>query len=123
VSEENDPMVPAGDVFEQLMDVVKQRRDNPPERSYTTQLMRGGVESIGRKILEEAGEVVEAAGESPGPDQRQHLIYETGDLLYHLFVMLGYQRIELADVTAELAGRFGTSGLDEKASRPRDGKT
>jgi phosphoribosyl-ATP pyrophosphohydrolase len=123
LSVESELTVPGDDVFAQLMEVIRQRRDNPPERSYTTQLLQGGVEKIGRKILEEAGEVVEAAGEPAGPDQRQHLINETGDLLYHLFVLLGHQRIELTDVAAELSRRFGTSGLDEKASRSRDRET
>jgi phosphoribosyl-ATP pyrophosphohydrolase len=114
-------MVPPADVFGQLMNVIKQRRDHPPERSYTTQLLQGGVAAIGRKIIEEAQEVVGAAGEPDGPEQRQHLIYETGDLLYHLFVLLGHQRIELPEIANELARRFGTSGLDEKATRASGG--
>jgi phosphoribosyl-ATP pyrophosphohydrolase len=39
------------------------------------------------------------------------------DLLYHLFVLLGYRRVSLQEVTDELRRRFGTSGLDEKAAR------
>ena len=49
---------------------------------------------------------------------RQHLIREAGDLLYHLFVMLAARDVALGEVEAELAKRFGISGLDEKASRP-----
>jgi phosphoribosyl-ATP pyrophosphohydrolase len=45
------------------------------------------------------------------------LIREAADLLYHLFVLLGHQEIPLSDLENELARRFGTSGLDEKASR------
>jgi len=103
-------------VFQRLMDVIEDRRANPPERSYTTSLFRGGVEKIGGKILEEAGEVVEAAGEVD-EQGRQHLIHEAADLIYHLFVMLGYREIRLLEVEAELARRFGISGLDEKAAR------
>ncbi len=103
-------------VFQRLMDVIEDRRANPPERSYTTSLFRGGVEKIGGKILEEAGEVVEAAGEVD-EQGRQHLIHEAADLIYHLFVMLGYREIRLPEVEAELARRFGISGLDEKAAR------
>jgi phosphoribosyl-ATP pyrophosphohydrolase len=110
-------MAAAGDVLEQLMAVIEDRREHPPERSYTTSLFRGGVEKIGGKILEEAREVVEAAAEPADEQQRQHLIHEAGDLLYHLLVLLGHQRIALTEVSAELARRFGTSGLDEKASR------
>jgi phosphoribosyl-ATP pyrophosphohydrolase len=39
------------------------------------------------------------------------------DLLYHLFVMMGYKDITLDEVSIELSKRFGTSGLDEKAAR------
>lgn len=99
------------------MSVIEDRKANLPEKSYTTQLFRGGVEQIGAKIAEEAREVVEAAGEA-GEEGRQHLIYEAGDLIYHLFVMLGHRDVRLDEVEAELARRFNISGLDEKASRP-----
>ncbi len=103
-------------VLAQLMQVIEDRKANPPERSYTTGLFQGGVEKIGAKILEEAGEVVEAAGEAS--DQgHQHLVYEAADLIYHLLVLLGHRDVQLSEVEAELAGRFGISGLDEKASR------
>ena len=66
--------------------------------------------------MEEAGEVVEAAGE-PGDAGRSHLIYEAADLIYHLFVLMGHRDVKLSEVEAELARRFGLSGLDEKAAR------
>jgi len=98
------------------MDVIEDRRANPPERSYTSQLFRGGVQKIGSKIMEEAREVVEAAQE-PDEAGRQHLIHEAADLIYHLFVMLGHCNVRLPEVEAELVRRFGISGLDEKAAR------
>lgn len=98
------------------MAVIEDRRDNPPEKSYTTSLLAGGVEKIGRKIDEEAAEVVEAAGE-PGEPGRVHTRQEAADLIYHLFVLLAHRRVTLAEVEGELAGRFGISGIDEKASR------
>jgi phosphoribosyl-ATP pyrophosphohydrolase len=98
------------------MAVIEDRKANPPAKSYTTSLLAGGVPKIGGKITEEAREVVEAAGE-PGDDGRAHVIYEAGDLLYHLFVLLAHREIKLEEVEAELARRFGVSGLDEKASR------
>jgi phosphoribosyl-ATP pyrophosphohydrolase len=105
------------EVLEQLMAVIVDRRENPSDRSYTTALLRGGVEKIGGKIMEEAGEVVAAANEPSGDTKREHLIHEAGDLLYHLLVLLADQRVTLMDISAELARRFGTSGLEEKASR------
>ncbi|MEQ8785967.1 MAG: phosphoribosyl-ATP diphosphatase [Pirellulaceae bacterium] len=103
-------------VLARLMAVIEDRKQNPPERSYTTKLLRGGVEKIGAKIAEEAAEVVEAAAE-PGDDGKSHLVYEAGDLLYHLLVMLAYRDVRLDEVEAELARRFGMSGIDEKESR------
>jgi phosphoribosyl-ATP pyrophosphohydrolase len=98
------------------MAVIEDRRVTRPEKSYTTRLFDGGVEKIGAKIVEEAAEVVEAAGE-PGDDGRAHTVREAADLVYHLFVLLSTRQITLAEVEAELARRFGMSGLDEKASR------
>ncbi len=103
-------------VLAQLMSVIEERRRNPPAKSYTTSLFQGGVAKIGGKILEEAREVVEAADE-PGAAGRQHTIYEAADVIYHLFVLLGYKEIPLFEVEAELARRFGISGIDEKAAR------
>ncbi len=105
-------------IITQLMTVIEDRKAAMPENSYTTRLFQGGVSKIGAKITEEAAEVVEAAAE-PGEDGRQHLIREAGDLIYHLLVMLGHRDIKLNEVEAELARRFGISGLEEKASRNR----
>jgi phosphoribosyl-ATP pyrophosphohydrolase len=104
------------DILPRLMALVEDRKANPPPKSYTTTLFAGGVPKIGEKITEEAAEVVEAAGE-PGDEGRAHLIHEAADLVYHLFVMLGFRDIKLSEVEAELARRFGISGLDEKAAR------
>ena len=103
-------------ILAQLMRVIEERKATRPERSYTTRLLDGGVEKIGAKITEEAFEVVEAATE-PGPAGREHLVREAADLIYHLFVMLTFSNVPLSDVEAELARRFGISGLDEKESR------
>jgi len=98
------------------MRVIEDRKINPPERSYTTTLFAGGLDKIGAKILEEAHEVVDAAQET-GPDGHHHTVREVADLLYHVFVLLGYHGIQLTEVEQELARRSGTSGLDEKDSR------
>lgn len=98
------------------MAVIYDRKRNPRANSYTNTLLDKGLEKIGAKISEEAGELIEAAGE-PGDEGRQHTIREAADLLYHAFVLLAHRDIPLSDVEAELARRFGISGLDEKASR------
>ena len=107
-------------IFARLMAVLEDRRRNPPERSYTTALFRGGVAKIGAKLSEETAEVVEAAAEE-GTDGHRHLVHEAADVLYHLFVLLAHRDVGLGEVEQELAQRFGVSGLDEKAARHTPG--
>jgi phosphoribosyl-ATP pyrophosphohydrolase len=104
--------------LDKLERTIAARAVNPKEKSYTSQLLAGGVEKIGAKIIEEAAEVVEAAGET-GKAGREHFVREVGDLVYHLLVLMRHQDCTLDDVEAELARRFGVSGLDEKASRKK----
>jgi phosphoribosyl-ATP pyrophosphohydrolase len=100
-----------------LMGVIGDRKRNPPkEQSYVVDLMRGGVAKIGAKIVEEAAEVVEA-GDEPGDAGRRHLVSEVADLVFHAAVLLGYRDVDWASVEAELAHRFGISGIAEKESR------
>jgi phosphoribosyl-ATP pyrophosphohydrolase len=103
-------------ILAELMAVIEDRKLHPRENSYTAKLFSAGLEKIGAKIVEEAAEVVEAAAE-PGEPGKTHTIHEAADLIYHLFVLLGHREISLSEVEAELARRFGISGLDEKKSR------
>ena len=107
-------------VLDRLLAVIRDRQVNPPARSYTTTLFAGGLEKIGAKIVEEAAEAVEAAAEK-GPAGRHHLVHEAADLVYHLLVLLRFAEVEWPEVEAELARRFGVSGLDEKAARAKPG--
>jgi phosphoribosyl-ATP pyrophosphohydrolase len=104
-------------ILSRLMAVIQDRKAELPEHSYTTSLFRGGVDRIAAKLREETEELVEAAGVD-GADGRQHLVREAADLLYHVLVMLGHRGVGLEEVEAELARRFGVSGLAEKAARP-----
>ncbi|HWE39648.1 MAG TPA: phosphoribosyl-ATP diphosphatase [Isosphaeraceae bacterium] len=104
-------------IVSKLMDVIAERKARPPAgRSYVVSLLQGGVPKIGAKITEEAAEVVAAAVEV-GPEGRAHLVHEVADLLFHTLVLLGHRDIPWADVEAELARRFGVSGIEEKESR------
>ncbi|HEY6564731.1 MAG TPA: phosphoribosyl-ATP diphosphatase [Pirellulaceae bacterium] len=105
------------DTLFQLMTTIGDRKRNPTETSYTTTLFRGGTELIGRKILEEAGEVAVAGNAADTAQGRDALVCEAADLVYHLCVMLGYHNRTWSDVEAELQRRFGMSGLEEKARR------
>ncbi|HUY89436.1 MAG TPA: phosphoribosyl-ATP diphosphatase [Pirellulales bacterium] len=109
-------------IFARLMATIEDRKAAPSENSYTSQLLAGGAAKIRKKIVEEAAEIFEAAGE-PDDEGRRRLIDEAADLIYHLFVLLAQREIALADVEQELVRRFGISGLAEKAARNQPGDT
>ena len=100
-------------VFEQLSATIESRKTANPESSYVAKLFHKGADSILKKIGEEATEVVIAAKD----ENREQIVYESADLLFHLMVMLAQYDLTLADVADELARREGLSGLVEKASR------
>jgi phosphoribosyl-ATP pyrophosphohydrolase len=106
-------MTNENDIIQAVYQVILDRKNNPTDSSYTTSLMRGGINKILKKIGEEATEVVIAAKDG-GADE---IIYESSDLLFHLLVLLGHQNIPPEAVYNELRRRFGTSGIDEKAAR------
>jgi phosphoribosyl-ATP pyrophosphohydrolase len=84
--------------------------------SYTRKLLDKGPEYCAKKLGEEAVETVIAAVEN----NRDHLVAEAADLLFHLLVVLKSRGIKLEDVEAALAQRTSMSGLEEKAARKRD---
>lgn len=93
---------PPGATLSRLADGVHQRRTASPETSYTARLLQEGVDRIGKKIGEEAVEVVIAA-KNASPSE---LTYEVADLLYHLIVLLEHQRLPLEAVWQELERRM-----------------
>jgi phosphoribosyl-ATP pyrophosphohydrolase len=101
------------DIFKRLFEVIDERKKSSPESSYVAKLMNRGTEKINSKIIEEAGEVCDAAMEN----DREHLVYEICDLLFHTFVLASHKDIVIDDIKAEFERRFGTSGLVEKAGR------
>jgi phosphoribosyl-ATP pyrophosphohydrolase len=103
------------DVLQRLAAVIRSRRAESAAGSYTKQLIDAGPERCAKKVGEEATETVIAA---LGTDARA-LTREAADLVYHLLVLLECRQVPWPDVLAELQSRMGTSGLLEKASRPR----
>jgi phosphoribosyl-ATP pyrophosphohydrolase len=99
-----------------LAAIVDARAASGGEASYTKKLLDKGAEHCAKKFGEEAVETVIAAVEN----DREHLIAESADVLFHLLVLLKSRGIALDDVEAELAQRTGMSGLEEKAARKRD---
>jgi phosphoribosyl-ATP pyrophosphohydrolase len=92
---------------------VQARAEASAEVSYTRKLLDRGVAHCAKKLGEEA---VEAAIAAIGED-RERVIGEAADVLYHLLVVLHARGITLAEVEAELGARTRQSGLDEKAAR------
>ena len=101
------------DVLTQLARVLEQRKQQSPDESYVASLYAKGLNSILKKIGEEATETVIAAKDG---DKKQ-IVYETADLWFHSMVMLADQGLGPDDVLQELQRRFGLSGLEEKAQR------
>ena len=99
-----------------LAATIDARAASGGEVSYTKKLLDKGAAHCAKKLGEEAVETVIAAVEN----NRDHLIAESADLLYHLLVLLKARGITLADVEARLAQRTSMSGLEEKASRKPD---
>jgi phosphoribosyl-ATP pyrophosphohydrolase len=92
---------------------VKERANASADVSYTRKLLDKGIAHCAKKFGEEAIETVMAA---VGED-REHLIGEAADTLYHLLVLLEARGVKLAEVEALLETRTKKSGLEEKASR------
>jgi phosphoribosyl-ATP pyrophosphohydrolase/phosphoribosyl-AMP cyclohydrolase len=84
-----------------LEDIIQERSAEQSSESYTVKLLRGGVDRIGKKIGEEATEVVIAAKNN----SQEEIVYEVADLIYHTLVLLGHQQIPLEAVWAELLRR------------------
>jgi phosphoribosyl-ATP pyrophosphohydrolase len=99
----------------QLAEVLEDRKRQSADKSYVASLYAKGLDSILKKIGEEAAETIIAAKNG----DKEQIIHETADLWFHCMVMLADQGLHPDDVLAELQRRFGLSGLDEKALRPK----
>jgi phosphoribosyl-ATP pyrophosphohydrolase/phosphoribosyl-AMP cyclohydrolase len=85
----------------ELFDLIKNRKKTLPEKSYTTELFKSGSDRIIQKVGEESIETLIAAKNH----EKNELVNEVSDLIYHLFVMLADQNIELGDIVANLKKR------------------
>ena len=98
-----------------LEHIVAERAKASPDESYTAKLIARGMEVAAKKLGEEAVEAVIAAVTA----DREHLVAESADVMYHLLVVLKAANIPLDEVMAELQRRTAQSGLAEKAARPQ----
>ena len=101
-------------VLDNLFIALKARQGADPTSSYTAQLLADAPARPARKLAEEAVETLIAALQ----EDRDAVIAESADVLYHLLVVLVGAEVDLKEVYAELEKREGMSGLAEKAARP-----
>ncbi|GAB4203646.1 MAG: bifunctional phosphoribosyl-AMP cyclohydrolase/phosphoribosyl-ATP diphosphatase HisIE [Sandaracinaceae bacterium] len=107
--------IAAAPLLVRLERVLAARASATADKSYTKSLLVAGAPKIAAKIREEGDELARAV-ESETDLQ---VVKESADVLYHLMVGLLHRGLSLRDVEAELARRFGVSGHDEKAARPK----
>jgi len=88
-------------IIEKIYNTVDDRRENPKEGSYVNYLLEKGLDKILKKVGEEASETIIAAKN----EDKQELIYETADLIFHLLVLLNHQGIRYDEILTELEGR------------------
>ena len=99
-----------------LATTIDARAASTGEGSYTRKLLDKGAEHCAKKFGEEAVETVIAAVEN----DRDHLVAEGADLMFHFLVLSKSRGVKLEDVEAVLEQRTTMSGLEEKAARKRD---
>ncbi len=99
----------------QLADVLEQRKQQSADTSYVASLYTKGLDTILKKMGEEAAETIIAAKNG----DKEQLVYEMADLWFHAMVLLAHQDLHPDDVLKELERRFGLSGLEEKAQRSK----
>lgn len=88
-------------VFQDVYDVILDRKENPKEGSYTNYLFEKGLDKILKKVGEECTEIVIAA---KNPD-KEEIKYEISDFLYHVMVLMAEKGVSWEDITRELARR------------------
>ncbi len=101
------------DVLDRLSELLEQRKTADPASSYVAKLYAKGMDSILKKVGEEATETLLAAKGG----NKDEIIYETADLWFHTMVMLAQAGLKPQDVLDELARREGLSGIAEKEQR------
>ena len=103
---------PTSGVVDEVARVVAERRTHPIEGSYTTYLLTTGIDKIGKKIGEEAAEVIIAAKNA----DPENLANEAADLIYHLLVLLEASDVPTERVWEVLRTRRGRPAADQSSS-------
>ena len=103
-------------VVDTLYHTILEKKNDDPKKSYTAKLLQGKQNSMLKKIVEEAGEFTFAVKD----DDKEEIVYEGADLMYHCLVALASKNISPDQIKQEIARRFGMSGIEEKNSRPQE---
>lgn len=93
----------SGGIIQRIVDVVEDRRENPQQGSYTNYLFDSGIDKILKKVGEESAEVIIA---SKNPN-KEELVCEISDLVYHMLVLMNQRKVSLEDILTELTQRHG----------------
>ncbi|GAA4526324.1 phosphoribosyl-ATP diphosphatase [Chelativorans composti] len=101
--------------LKKLEAIIATRGRSGDPQSWTAQLFNAGMPKAAQKMGEEAVEAVIAAVKG----DREELVSESADLLYHWLVVLALAGVSVDEVMAKLESRTGQSGIAEKASRPK----
>ena len=102
-------------VLNRLYQTITERKNADPQSSYVASLFAKGPKKIAQKVGEESTEVVLAAAGG----NKQEIISESADLLFHLCVLWAAHGVSPEDIGAELLAREGTSGIEEKRQRAK----
>ena len=109
------------DILISLQHIIKQRmQESSSTDSYVAQLNSKGINKILEKVIEETGELVLAAKDyytQETEDNKQQVIYELADTVFHTLVLLANLGIDIDQIYQELARRNGISGITEKLQR------
>lgn len=89
------------DILQALYSLMKERKENPVEGSYTNYLFKEGIDKILKKVGEESAEVIIASKNN----DKEEMTYEISDLVYHTLVLMVEQGVEIDDIKLELEKR------------------
>ena len=102
--------------LEKLVKKIKKQKNKNPKTSYTASLFKKGKNFCIKKFMEEATELAVSSRQS----NKNNIIHEASDLLYHFLVLLEFRKISITSIMKELKRRQKISGIQEKNSRKKN---
>ena len=103
------------EILTRLYETILSRKGGDASASYAAQLFSKGSEKISKKLNEETLETILAYQKG----DKEQVVYESADLLFHLLVLLADSGVTVEEVVKELERREGTSGIEEKNLRTK----